>query len=140
MVRAGEVAGSYRAAVARAVAVTQAFIVNPSHARFQIAARSLEDALSRGLILSGVPKEDIARLAALAVANCGSEVVSPKSLRARRLPAPSSPMPRGLDSPAPRHIEPDIVTQLRVEYAFDSGGVRSTNLPRPIGAPDREGK
>lgn len=128
MVREGEVAGSYRVAVACAVATTQAFIANPSQAQFQIAARSLQDALSHGLFLLGVSKEDVAKLASSIVANCSSEVLSP---------APS-PMPRGFNSPKPR--EPDIVTQLRVEYALDSCGDRLTNLPRPIGVPEREGK
>lgn len=69
MYTAGEGIGPYRAAVARAVATTQAFIASPSQAQFQTAARSLDDALNHGLSISGVPKEDTARLAASAAAN-----------------------------------------------------------------------
>lgn len=124
VVREGEVAGSYRAAVASAVASTQAFIADPSQAQLQIAARSLQDALNQGLFLLGVPKEDVAKLASSIVANRGSQVLSPKSLRARPLPAPS-PTLRGCNSSA----------------RVDSCGDRlTTNLPRPIGAPVREGK
>ena len=123
MVREGEVAGSYRVAVASAVACTQAFIANPSQAQFQVAASSLQDALSQGLFLLGVQKEDVAKLASSIVANRGSEVLSPKPLRARPLPAPS-PTLRGCNSSA----------------RVDSCGDRLTNLPRPIGAPAPEGK
>lgn len=135
MVHEGAVTGSYRAAVACAVATTTAFIASPSPVQFQIAARSLEEALSQGLFLLGVPKGDVAKLASYIAANCGSEVPSPKLLRMEPLP---SPMQRGFNSPAPR--EPDIVTQSRIEYALDSCGDRLTNLPRHIGVPDRQGK
>ena len=139
MVREGEVTDSYRAAVASAVACTQAFTANPSQAQVQIAARSLQDALSQGLFLSGVPKENVAKLASSIVANRGSEVLSAKSLRPL-LPAPLFPTPRSFNSLASRHMEPDIVTQLRVEYALDSCGDRLTNYPGLFGARDREGK